>query len=143
MSKIKDLKRKLEELQKDNANIGAYSEYGHVINDLIDLVSKDYRDNKFAEETGKDYGLKEGILTIKAKDKGKSLLSMCGLRIEKGDKSVQMPLIYGKLETFLPAGDYKITFSYKNASLEKEIRMNGDMEIEFEVNATHVLRNQK
>jgi hypothetical protein len=38
MSKLKDLERKLEELQKDNADIGAYKDYGEVTKALLDEI---------------------------------------------------------------------------------------------------------
>jgi hypothetical protein len=40
MSKLKDLERKLAELQKDNADIGAYSAYGEVMGEILELLKE-------------------------------------------------------------------------------------------------------
>jgi tetratricopeptide (TPR) repeat protein len=52
MSKLKDLERKLAELQKDNADIGAYSAYGEVTQGLLDEI-RAIQDVSSSEEVNK------------------------------------------------------------------------------------------
>jgi hypothetical protein len=115
MSKLKNLERKLEELQKDNAEIGAYSAYGEVMQGLLDEIrnlSEENSELKSSLHTPKNLKI-EGDLFNSSKNptskdnKGgvvDSLKKPTGRDIEEMLLTDEFPSIEGMLQ--LPSKGY-------------------------------------
>jgi hypothetical protein len=151
MSKLKDLERKLAELQKDNADIGAYSAYGEVMGEILQLLKeRDSNETKdlgnYASDKGKriskldgndlevqNLNLKSGKLSIDFFNENGNNLSIGNRSIEILDKFDNAFYLDGLINRsrFVVGGNYTVKAIFNEQEKSRKITVDGDVYLQF------------